>query len=263
MKLHRLIALVAVPLMAHDLYLVPKPFRAKPGEIVTVAFHNGDDFPVPDRPPRVESMLNPQARVKGSPVAFLELRIDGKFLLADVTLPSTGTAVLSVHSKPNLIELQPLKFEEYLKHEGLEHVIRWRAEHSEAANSGRERYSKYVKSLVVVGASDRSFSQPVGFPIEIIPDGDPSTLKAGDTLAMHVLFRGKPAADLQIEMAWLTPEGKAERKIAGRTDQAGKLRIPIGSRGIWKLHSVLMERCAEPAVADWESFWTSLTFEVR
>jgi hypothetical protein len=26
---------------------------------------------------------------------------------------------------------------------------------------------------------------------------------------------------------------------------------------------VLMERCAEPSVADWESFWSSFTFEVQ
>lgn len=212
MKLHRLIALTAVPLMAHDLYLMPKPFRVKPGETVTVAFHNGDDFPVPDRPPRVERMRHPRARLKGKAIPFQNLRVDGKFLLAEVTLLTAGTALLSVHSKPNFIELAPLKFEEYLKHEGLEHVIRRRAEPNEAASSGRERYSKYVKSLVTSGASDRSFSQPVGFPIEIIPESDPSALKAGDTLPVRVLFRGKPPADLQVEMAWLTAEGKAERR---------------------------------------------------
>ena len=143
------------------------------------------------------------------------------------------------------------------------HVIDWREKNNQAASVGRERYSKYVKSIVAVGAPDDFYRQPVGFPIEIIPESDPTKLKAGDTLSIRVLFRGRPASDLQIETAWLTPEGKSTRKPAGRTDREGRFAVPIGSRGIWKLHTVLMERCQEPSVADWESFWTSLTFEVE
>lgn len=263
MTLRGLILLTAVPVLAHDLYLMPRHFRVPAGQTITVAFHNGDDFPQPDRPPRIQNMMEPMVATKAGKAAFHNLRVDGKVLLADVTIPESGTATLSVRSRPSLIELQPVKFEEYLKHEGLDHVIRWRAEHNETSSAGRERYSKYVKSIVTAGKPDGFFRNPAGLPIEIVPESDPAQLKPGDTLTMQIVFRGKPADGLQVEMAWLTPQGRAGRKVAGRTNGEGKLRIPIGSRGVWKLHSVLMERCQEPSVADWESFWTSLTFEVR
>lgn len=256
------ICLTAIGLLAHDLYLMPKPFYGKAGTPITVAFHNGDDFPEPDRPPRVENVIA-QALAKETKVPFQNLRVDGKRLLAEVTLPHSGTALLTAQTKPTLIELEPLKFAEYLKHEGLNHVIQYRAKNNESNIPGRERYSKHVKSIVIADKPSAFYKQLAGFPIEIVPAADPHVLKSGSTFPIQVLFHGKPAPDLQIEMAWLTPERSATRKIAGRTDHDGKLEIPIVSRGVWKLHTVLMERCKEPAIADWESFWASLTFEVR
>jgi len=257
-----LVALLAVPLLGHDLYLMPRQFRPAAGSTITIAFHNGDDFPDPDRAPKPENLIDVSLHGANGSTRMRNLRAEGKVLLADVTV-AAGTSLLSVRTKPNFIELQPLKFEEYLRHEGLTHVLRWRAEHNESATAGRERYSKYVKSLVVAGAPTGFYSHPVGYPIEIVPMADPASLKVGAELPIQVMFRGKPAADLQIEMAWLPFNGKAVRQAAGRTDGQGRLRIPIGSSGIWKLHTVLMERCAEPSVADWESFWSSLTFEVQ
>lgn len=98
------------------------------------------------------------------------------------------------------------------------------------------------------------YHHPVGFLIEILPELNPYQLKPGDLLPIQVMFRDKPAADFQIEMAWLPPGEKSQIKITGRTGNDGRLKIPIVSKGIWKLHAVLMERCAEPAVADGESF---------
>ncbi len=263
MKLARfMVALLALPLLGHDLYLMPRQFRPVPGSTVTIAFHNGDDFPDPDRAPKPENLLDVSLHSTTGSTRLRNLRTEGKVLLAEATVEA-GSSLLSVRTKPNFIELQPLKFEEYLRHEGLAHVLRWRAEHHESDTAGRERYSKYVKSLVVAGAPTRFYSHPVGYPIEIMPMADPAALKPGAELPIQVMFRGKPAADLQIEMAWLPPNGKATRQAAGRTDREGRLRIPIGSPGIWKLHTVLMERCAEPAEADWESFWSSFTFEVQ
>lgn len=260
------VALLLSAWLAHDLYLMPERFRAGASEKVTVAFHNGDDFPVPDRPPRLANILDAALRSRAGSSAFENLRDDGKVLRAEVNMPAQGGAVLAFRTRPNFIELEAGKFEEYLRHEGLTAVIAWRAKNGESASAGRERYSKYVKSILHVnpapGEADGFFKQPAGLAIEIVPLKDPAKLAAGGELPVQLLVRGRPAADLQVEMAWLAPDGKPQRKVAGRTAKDGKLAIPIASRGVWKLHSVYMERCQEPAVADWESLWTSLTFEV-
>ena len=48
--------------------------------------------------------------------------------------------------------------------------------------------------------------------------------------------------------------------VVGKTDAQGRLSIPV-SAGKWRLHTIHMERAAGSDV-DWESVWTTLTFEV-
>jgi hypothetical protein len=257
-----LLHLLALPLLAHDLYLMPQRYRLEAGRPVTIAFHNGDDFPVPDRPPKLENVLDGAVVAAHGRSPLANLRVDGKVLLAEATLTQAGSAYAISRTRPNLIELQPLAFEEYLRHEGLTGVIAWRSQHQEAAKPGRERYSKYVKSLLSTGQPSDFYREPVGFPIEIVPTQNPAAVRPGARLPVRVLLRGRPAADLQIEVAWLTADGKFGRAVAGRTAPDGTLTIPITAAGTWKLHTVAMERCSEPAVADWESLWSSLTFEI-
>ncbi len=258
-----MVFVLTVPMLAHDLYLMPQEFHVRSGKKIPVAFHNGDDFPESQAAARIERLLEPSVlSVQGNSI-IQDLYVDGTLVRGEAEIAHQGNIILAVRTKPNGIEMTPLDFEKYLKHEGLDHVIRWRAEHGEAAQSGKERYSKYVKSILQSEESSDFYRHSVGYPIEIMPEANPYSLKPGETLPIQVLFRGKPVADLQIEMSWLTPEGKATTKVAGRTGADGRLKIPLSSAGIWKLHTVLMERCQEPATADWESFWSSLTFQIR
>jgi hypothetical protein len=226
-------------LLAHDLYLMPQSFRPAPGQPLTIAIHKGDNFPV--------SMTMPNAA-----------RIVAPRLL---TAPGPGAIVAALNTKPNFIELEASKFGSYLKHEGLDHVIAWRAAHQESAVPGRERYSKYVKSLL--RSSLAGEFRKANFLIEIVPLADPYALPPGARLPIQVLVRNQPAPGLQIEAATLDPRGHARRTIVGRTDAEGKLGVSLEGKGTWKLHAVYMERCQEPSAADWESFWASLTFAIN
>jgi uncharacterized GH25 family protein len=80
---------------------------------------------------------------------------------------------------------------------------------------------------------------------------------------VQVLFRGKPAAGQQLEVAWAGAGVSREMSIAGRTDQDGRLNVPLARPGKWRIHTLLMERCADQKAAEWESYWASLTFETR
>jgi hypothetical protein len=75
-------------------------------------------------------------------------------------------------------------------------------------------------------------------------------------------FHGKTAPGLSLKAAWIGPQGKGMERV-GTTDSEGRIVVPLKSAGKWRLHTIKMERCTEPAAADWESFWASLTFEVR
>jgi hypothetical protein len=256
-------AVLLLSLLAHDLYLMPSTFRPQPKQAFTIAFHNGDDFPFSQTTPRLERMLNPRLLATGKSVPLTNLRPDGLKMLADAKLAAPGTWIAALESKPNGIELEPVSFKKYVEHEGLTHVLAYREKHNESAMAGRERYSKYVKSIFQSGELTADYKLRTGAIIEIVPEAHPYLLHPGDSFPIQVFFRNQPAADLQIEAAWLGQNGKPERNVVGRTSKEGRLSIPIPVAGIWKLHTVLMERCQDTNAADWESFWASLTFEIQ
>lgn len=251
-----------VALQAHDLYLMPSQFFPNVGSKITIGFHVGDSFPESEVSGRIDRLKDAQIQgVKGKTI-MTNLRIDGKRDAADVVVRSKGNLIASVHTVPNFIELEPAKFGEYLKEEGLADVVAWREANGESGKPGKERYSKYAKSLLLSGTPDEFFKHQVGFIIEIIPEVDPSTLAAGAALPIQVLFRGKPAVDMQIETAWAGTGGQ-KTLVVGRTGADGRLSIPLTSAGKWRIHTIKMERCADQTAANWESFWASLTFELR
>lgn len=261
-KMLLLLALLSFVAYGHDLYIMPASFRPANQASLTAAFHVGDSFPESEVSPVLTRLREPKLIAKSGMVSFRNLRVDGKRALAEASPLTTGEMIAAVQTVPTLIELEPAKFLEYLKEEGLQSVISWRAEHGASTKPGKERYSKYAKAVVLSGASDGFAKVPVGYVIEIIPEADPYNLNSGESLPIQVLFRGKPAADLQIEASWASKDG-TKTAIVGRTGSDGRIKVPLKSSGLWRIHTLKMERCAEPAIADWESFWASMTFELR
>ncbi|HEU0121407.1 MAG TPA: DUF4198 domain-containing protein [Bryobacteraceae bacterium] len=248
-------------LPAHDLYLMPERFAAKPGEILRLVFQNGDEFPEASSPVNPSRLRNTQLRSKAGTAPMEKITGEKTRTVASVRIPGPGLAILTAQTLPNFIELDPAKFKSYLEHENLTGTLAYREKNGETGKPGRERYSKYVKSMLRVGTTDDYFRQRTGLTIEIVPEVDPYSLRPGDTLPVQVLFRGKPAADVAVESAWLEG-GKAKMDVVGRTDHNGRVKVPVHANGPHRLHAIVMERCAEPKAADWESFWASLTFGI-
>jgi uncharacterized GH25 family protein len=116
----------------------------------------------------------------------------------------------------------------------------------------------YAKTIFVAGAPGDGYKTVVGLPLEIVPEKDPYRLQPGEALPVRVLLRGAPAANLELSAASTAP-GFAPH-VVGKTDAQGRLSIAV-SAGKWRLHTIHMERAAGSDV-DWESVWTTLTFEV-
>jgi uncharacterized GH25 family protein len=256
-----LLALVCLvgPVAAHDLYLMPSSFFVSSGERITVAIHEGDSFPnseaaVPLARLRDTDLITPSAVYN-----ITNLRVDGSTVTAQANIRLRGTLILTARTMPNLIEVEPQKFRDYLTKNGQTDALH---QHP-PEQAGRERYSEYAKTLIQSEAADDFFSHVVGFMIEIVPEKNPYTLHAGDELPVQVLVRGKPAPDLQIE-AVRAQSGPSPARLIGRTDATGHVTIPINGAGKWRLHAVSMHKCSDPTLAEcWESFWASLTFEIR
>ena len=115
--------------------------------------------------------------------------------LRRVVFKSPGSYLIAMERNQSYIKLDAQKFTDYLKEEGLKDIIEQRMKSGESQTEGRERYSRYLKSLVQVGdRRDDTYKRELGFRLEIIPINNPYLLKLGDSLVVRVLFEGKPLA---------------------------------------------------------------------
>ncbi len=241
--------LIISSLYGHDLYLMPQKFRPAAGEAILLSAHTGDSFPFSEQP------VDP-ARLTSLPKG--EWRMLGK--ATHTTLAAqTGSQFFGVYTKPRFLEMEPAKFIEYLKEEGLTSQL---AAYKTMTGKSREMYAKFAKTYVVAGQPTGAFAKPLGLKIEIVPLADPNSIKPGDELPVQLLFDGKPIADIQMEIAISRdPRTKSVLSKAGRTNFEGKLNIAVPTSGKIRLHAVAMNQ-VKAETHDWESFWASLTFEV-
>lgn len=263
MKSRWIMAAIAAPVLAHSLYLMPAKFHPAAGEPLEFSVHNGDSFPDSEDSADPARFVNPVLTSATGQTPLTGFRRLGKATHASIAIPTPGAYWISLHTKPRVLSLDPAKFEDYLRGEGLNWVIDYRKQHNESAIPSRERYSKYAKSFVSAGPGD-TWKKVLGLEVEIVPEADPDALKPGSKLPVRLLWHGKPAAGVRLERAWALADGAHGVEPVGYTDKQGRLSIPFDRAGRWRIHGVAMERAPkDDPEADWISYWASMTLEVK
>jgi uncharacterized GH25 family protein len=246
---------------AHDFWIQPDTFFPPKDRPVPVRVFVGDGF-VKESERAFEKPATPRLRLVGAEgeTDLLPSGREGKTPFVEVTLKRAGSHWVALERGRKTIRLEAAKFNEYLAEEGLDHVLEQRRLAKEDQKPGRERYGRYLKCLVQSGAADEGWKRACGHRLEIVPLSDPCAAKPGGTLEVRVLFEGKPLA--KVSLFALRRDGEKVHKQKLTTGADGTAEVKVGQAGVWLLRLVHMRRCPDPAEADWESFWTSLTFAV-
>ena len=107
---------------------------------------------------------------------------------------------------------------------------------------------------------------PVGLKIELVPQVDPTTLRAGSTLGVRLLLDGVPAPNALVGAIPASAKGTPETwPLTGRTDSKGEVAFRLQEAGPWLIRAVrTVRRTGETGdlAADWESYWASLSFQL-
>lgn len=243
---------------AHDYWIEPKTFRASVDQPIDFAFKVGFEDDVEElawRPSRTErcfvSLGEERFDIEGIPDAKPALRF---------ALARPGTWTLGYRSFESRLELEPEKFEAYLKEEGLESILAARKERGESEKSGLEQYARCAKTLLRVGeveGVDLPGPVPLGLTLELVAELDPYSLAAKTKLPVRLLLRGEPLAGALVEAVRMDP---SHRTLAVRSDSAGRVEFDLNP-GAWMITAVHMERAPRGENADWKSLWATLTFE--
>lgn len=254
--------LIARQVQAHDYWLEPDHFQVRPGQEIQLKLFLGQDFQAEkeqvlqaDRIPSMDLYASPLRRtdlfraecLDKSPVAIFSVKKPGTWLVA----LERNLAVISFGRKG---------FFEYLQHEGINLSPETESFPSDR-KSVRERYQRSLKTLLQCGdKTSRIATSPIHQPLQIVAMQNPYRLPLPGKLGFKVLYQGKPLAATQVTIAHrLHGKISVVRKI---TNGKGMVSLPVQPEGRWLVRCVHLERAPvdNPQKADWESWWTSLTF---
>jgi uncharacterized GH25 family protein len=252
------LALLTPALAAHDMWIEPGSFRPRPGETVTIALSVGEDWngePVARNVPRIVRFW---AEGPGGEIPVLGTH--GSVPAGSFQVGQPGLHVVAYRSNNAYLEQPAAEFEAHLKKEGLEAFIAERARRGESAKASRELYSRAIKSLLAAGGDSLGrLDRPLGLTLELVAETDPYRAPLGGEMVVRLLYQGEPLDGAQVEAI---PAAAPESRQVARSDPSGRIRFRLDRKGAWLVKAIHMRRAKDPAEADWESFWASLTFEL-
>jgi len=244
---------------AHDLWIEPTAFFPEPGKIVGVRLRVGQDL-LGDPLPRDPDLINQFVVVDPSGRRPIVGR-DGADPAGLLRVTSPALLVVGYRSNPSPIVLAADKFNAYLRDEGLDAVAAARSRDHRTNADAREIFARCAKSLILSGPpSERQGDQTLGFTLELVAEKNPYLLHTGDDLGVRLTYENQPLAGaLVIALNRSNPAAK----LTARSDRNGRVSFRLPAEGFWLIKAVHMIPAPSGSNADWESFWASLTFELR
>lgn len=262
----------ATALWAHDFWLVPNAFYVEPGQEVVVRGQTSSRFPTSEAAVPPDRIAEARLIGPGGTTTITDLRVEGRSLRLGVRPTGAGQRVIAVTTRSRTVRESADSFRRYLELEGVpELAARYAREGRLPTDSTTRRYTKYAKTLVEVGrGGGRAFDRLAGHPVEFVPLTDPAALRAGETLALRLLYRGRPLAGIQVHGGGVPMEpGMSDEAAAAAgsewhaaTDAQGVVRVPVSQAGLWNVRTLHIVPADQGPGADWDAHWASLVFHV-
>jgi len=182
-----------------------------------------------------------------------------------VRLDGSGLHILTIETVRAFSELAAGKFEDYLDEEGLSAIKMDRVRRKMTEQPGTERYSRRGKTLLQVGpvtqADTELLRRPVGLTLEIIPMDHPLTWVDGETLDTAVMFRGAPLGGATVGLIDLSDDAALPTHAVTRAD--GTVSFDYPGAGSWMFHVVWGDRSTLSPEADYNTFFSSMSFQTQ
>ena len=256
-------ALTAAPAAAHEVWIDPEAWQVGPGEEITAAVRNGQNFEgaslpwLPFRVARAEVMT-------GSGTSDILSRPGDRPALR-AAAESEGLAVVLYCSDPiDLTYDSFAKFELFLEEKGNADLLDVHRDRGMPEEDVTEVYTRFAKSLVAIGDGEGSDSFR-GMELELVAETNPFTAAMPGEMVFRLHYRESPLPDHRVTLFDKGPEGDVTLGEA-ETDQEGRVSFPAARGHTYLVDAVVVR---EPEVvgnggeeAMWESLWASLTFAV-
>ena len=250
---------------AHDFWLQPSEYWISPDALTPLTLQVGHGpfrqrSPIPARRITRFQALAPTGTVVDlhEQLQLGQPAEDGDFRF---TTPGTYMLVLQTDDRAQT-HLPSIRFNDYLKVEGLTPALEQRARLNQMNLDGSERYSRCAKSLVQVGplgaGSQEQVSKPVGLPLEIVPEANPYGVPHSASLPVRVIYAGHPQAGALVKLTDLNND--ASPFEVHLTDHDGRATFTMPNAGSWLLNVIWTKVLPRSEETDFETVFSSLSF---
>lgn len=250
---------VASAAFAHDTWLIADQLRVAPKAAVTLDLTSGVEFPKLEIGPKPENVPSASARLAGRTLEITEKAAAPQSLQFKTQFADAGIAAIWIKLPPRALELKPEQVQMFNEEVNAPAELQQAYDNMPEPKHWRGTSTKNPKTFVRVGEpkNDMSWKEPVGLALEIVPEKDPTELRAGDEFPVRVLRDAAPFAGFELNAV---SEGDKKGETQ-KTDANGRATFRLTKAGRWLLKGVEAHKASAPDL-DFEATSTSLTFEV-
>lgn len=255
----------AVVASAHDTWLISATNFGRVGVPFRLGLTSGETFPnddfaiVQNRVTRAVVREAGVTRQLPHPTAAA-LRLEYLW-----TPRAAGVASIGIELQPKTLVLEPRLIDEYLGEIDASDAIRATWKSLGEKQKWTESYTKHAMTFVRIAPAksdsawirDKSWTRPLGLALELVPERDPTALRAGDTLVVSVMWRGAPVPQFSVGAI---REGRSKATFF-HTDATGRAHVVVDADGRWLLNGTMLRRSPTGATV-WESDFVTATLHV-
>ena len=250
---------------AHDFWVQPNEYWLSPQAVTPMTLQVGHG-PLRQRSPIPLRRITRFEAIAPSGAAIdlrSNLHLGDNTEDGNLRFQTPGTYVLVFETDDEAKSYLPaIRFNDYLKVEGLTPALRQRERTQRMDADGSENYSRRAKSIVQVGppeaGSQAQVTKPLGLPLEIVPEESPYAEPRPAVLPVRVLYEGRPLAGALIKLTNL--EHDAAPLEEHLTDRAGRAKFAMPKAGTWLLNVIWTKPLPRSRDTDFETFFSSLSF---
>lgn len=256
-----LAALLGAPLAAHDTWLLAGPAAVSAGERVRLEITSGMAFPAPDTAPDPERFERLWAvGVDRSVTQAASWRRLEKGTAWEGPVAGPTTAVVAITTRPRTLDLTDEDVAHYLDEIAAPRSVREAWARAPAPRKWVETYVKNAKVWIGVRGAAADMNPAlgaIGQPLEFEAVGEALPQRAGDTLALRLLYQGRPLAEQPVGLVF---EGESTAKLLA-TDARGEVRFTLERPGRYLIRTTYLRPPAAPGEA-WTSDFATATLAV-
>ena len=255
-----ILLIISTLTFAHEFWLQPQKFILKPSEKTNIDVFVGENY-TGTKVDASKFTVSKLTHYYGNAIEedFMSKLSTKDSVKIEAFFSTEGNHLVAFNNTNKFIELKAKKFNDYLKGEGLENIIKLRKQQGKENKDGREFYQRCVKTLFQVGdVQDETYKQNTGMRLEVIALENPYSLKDKKMIPFKILFDNEAVMN-SLVLAWHTENGKTTVEKM-RSNKDGKVMIPITKTGRWMISTVRMIPITDNQKADYQSFWGSYTF---